>query len=117
MPQQVFVRQAQLVKVVWGLGPGYDADMAAIPLVGWPQGLPTGHAYELAPLGWTVLILLVIWTAGVRIPPWAVPVAAASSLLWSAAVHQLGLWTPPVGPMLAIAAAAAFLIRVAPRIT
>ncbi len=62
------------------------------------------------------MIMLVIWTAGVRIPPWSVPVLAVMSLVGTMAFQQLGLWMPPVGPLLAIAAAAAFVIRIAPRI-
>jgi len=91
--------------------------VAAVPLVGWPQGLPTTHVYDLAPLGWTMLVLLVLWTVGVRIPPWAVPLAGVTALVWTVVLQDLGLWMPPLGPLLAITAAAAFVTRVAPRIT
>ena len=65
----------------------------------------------------TMLVLLVLWTVGVRIPPWAVPLAGVTALVWTVVLQDLGLWMPPLGPLLAITAAAAFVTRVAPRIT
>jgi hypothetical protein len=89
--------------------------MTALVLVGWPQGLATGHTYDFTPLGWALIALLVVWASGVRIPPWAIPVAASGALIATGLAQQLGVWMPPVGPVLAAAALAAFLVRVAPR--
>jgi len=40
-----------------------------------------------------------------------------TALVWTVVLQDLGLWMPPLGPLLAITAAAAFVTRVAPRIT
>ena len=84
-------------------------------LLGWPQGLATGHTYDFIPLGWAAIALLVVWSAGVRISPWAIPIAAAAALVLTGLAEQFGVWMPPVGPVLAAAAMGAFLLCVAPR--